>query len=76
MPKSELHPKDVLKQPMTIHELRSHMVAAKEARRRQIAALPILEKFRIMERMKEAADPIRAYRERQKALTAESRRRD
>ena len=65
MPKSDLNSSNVLKQPMTIHELRSHLFAAKEQRRRQIAALPILEKFRIMEEMKAAADPIRAYRQRQ-----------
>jgi hypothetical protein len=81
MPKSAATPKDVLTQPMTIHELRSHLLAAKKARRQQIASLPILEKFRIMERMKETADPIRAYRKRQnyrpqQELTADSRQRD
>jgi hypothetical protein len=61
---------------MTIHELRSHLFAAKRARRQQIAALPIQDKFRLMEQMKEAADLIRVYHKRQKALTADSRRRD
>ena len=66
---------------MTVHELRSRLIAAKKARRIQIAALPILEKFRVMERMKEDADPIRAYRKLQMDrpppdLNADSPRRD
>ena len=69
MPKSNVKPKDALLEPMTVDELRSQLFAAKKARRRQMATLPILEKFRIMERMKEAADPIRAYRQRQKMST-------
>jgi hypothetical protein len=90
MPKYAATPKDVLTKPMTVHELRSHLLALKKTRRTQIAALPILEKFRIMERMKEAADPIRAYRQRKSTavhgthaltsaaaqVTADSRRRD
>jgi hypothetical protein len=48
--------------PMKVEELRARIWAAKEKRRSRLANLPILEKFRIMERMKEAADPIRAYR--------------
>jgi len=76
MPKPTAPTEHVLKQSMTVNELRSHLFAAKKARRSQAAALPILEKFRIMEQMKEAADPIRVYRKRQKALTADSPRRD
>jgi hypothetical protein len=53
-----------LLKPMPVDELRAQIWAAKEKRRTQLASLPILEKFRIMEQMKEAADPIRAYRRR------------
>ncbi len=55
-----------LLQPMPTEELRTRLSAAKEKRRSYLAALPILEKFRIMEQMKESADPIRAYRRGQK----------
>jgi hypothetical protein len=47
---------------LPVEELRAQIWAAKEKRRAHLANLPILEKFRIMEQMKEAADPIRAYR--------------
>jgi hypothetical protein len=69
MPGYNAKSEQALKQPMTVHELRSQLFSAKKERRRRIADLPILEKFRMMERMKDAADPIRAYRKRQKAAT-------
>ncbi|MEO6845883.1 MAG: hypothetical protein ABI443_01155 [Chthoniobacterales bacterium] len=52
---------------MTVHELRSRILALKDERRKSVAALPILKKFQILERMKEDAAVFRAYRERRKS---------
>jgi hypothetical protein len=52
---------------LPVEELRAQIWASKKARRARVASLPILEKFRIMDQMKQAADPIRAYRRRVRA---------
>jgi hypothetical protein len=49
---------------MPVEQLRAQIWESKKSRRARVAGLPILEKFRMMDQMKEAADPIRAYRRR------------
>jgi hypothetical protein len=49
---------------LPVEELRARIWADKQARRARVGNLPILEKFRIMDQMKQTSDPIRAYRRR------------
>ena len=47
---------------MTVAEMRERIFAGKEQARARLAALPMSEKLRLMENMREAAAPIRAAR--------------
>jgi len=49
---------------MTVEEMRKRIFAGKEQSRARLAALPMSEKLRIVENMREAAAPIRAARSR------------
>ena len=47
---------------MTVEEMRERIFAGKEEARARLAALPMPEKLRLMENMREAAAQIRAAR--------------
>lgn len=53
-----------LRGSMTVEEMRKRIFAGKEQSRARLAALPMSEKLRIVENMREAAAPIRAARSR------------
>lgn len=50
---------------LPIEALRERTVAEKGARRQRVATLPILDKFRLMERMREEGKLLRTWRETQ-----------
>lgn len=49
--------------PVTVSELRARIFRKKEARRVRLAALPVLEKFRLMEQMRERAKVVLELRQ-------------
>lgn len=73
MPEFQTQPPSWSRGERTVAELRAQIFSAKQAARARLGQLPILEKFRIMEQLKEAADLIRTLREERQARREERR---